>query len=115
MALYGSNTEYALHCLLYLVPLSQGRALSTRDLAEFQGVIDLNVTTPLALVHHANQYLVTDGYPDREGLTSIVTGYAALDIFMCGAAKPHRAVEVLRDRFKPDHVAVTEHRRGSGL
>ena len=33
---------------------------------------------PLALVHHANQYLVTDGYKDREGLTSIVTGYAAL-------------------------------------
>jgi starch synthase len=33
---------------------------------------------PLALVHHANQYLVTDGYPDREGLTSLMTGYAAL-------------------------------------
>lgn len=33
---------------------------------------------PLALVHHANQYLVTDGYQDREGLTSIVAGYAAL-------------------------------------
>ncbi|MBT2520808.1 glycogen/starch synthase [Arthrobacter sp. ISL-28] len=33
---------------------------------------------PLALVHHANQYLVTDGYQDREGLTSLVTGYAAL-------------------------------------
>jgi ADP-glucose type glycogen/starch synthase len=33
---------------------------------------------PLALVHHANQYLVTDGYQDREGLTSIVNGYAAL-------------------------------------
>lgn len=33
---------------------------------------------PLALVHHANQYLITDGYPDREGLTALVTGYAAL-------------------------------------
>jgi starch synthase len=33
---------------------------------------------PLAIVHHANQYLVTDGYQDREGLTSLVTGYAAL-------------------------------------
>ena len=38
MALFGSNTEYALHCLLYLVSLPAGRALSTRDLAEFQGV-----------------------------------------------------------------------------
>ena len=43
------------------------------------------------------------------------SGYAALDIFMCGDAKPHRAVEVLRQRFSPDHLAVTEHRRGSGL
>jgi ADP-glucose type glycogen/starch synthase len=33
---------------------------------------------PLALVHHANQYVVTDGYADREGLSSLVTGYAAL-------------------------------------
>ena len=33
---------------------------------------------PLALVHHANQFVVTDGYPDREGLGSLVTGYAAL-------------------------------------
>lgn len=33
---------------------------------------------PLALVQHANQFLVTDGYRDREGLTALVTGYAAL-------------------------------------
>ncbi|WP_222267309.1 glycogen/starch synthase [Modestobacter marinus] len=33
---------------------------------------------PLALVHHANQYLITDGYVDREGLSSLVTGYTGL-------------------------------------
>src|SRR5512138_764309 len=43
------------------------------------------------------------------------TGYAALDIFMCGDAKPHRAVEVLRRRFNPSQVVVEEVRRGSGL
>lgn len=43
------------------------------------------------------------------------TGYAALDIFMCGEAKPHRAVEVLRRRFNPSQVVVEEVRRGSGL
>jgi hypothetical protein len=32
---------------------------------------------PLALVHHANQYLITDGYDNREGITEIVEGYAA--------------------------------------
>lgn len=43
------------------------------------------------------------------------SGYAALDIFMCGAAEPHRAVEVLRERFSPSQVVVEEYRRGSGL
>jgi len=43
------------------------------------------------------------------------SGYAALDIFMCGDAKPHRAVEVLRQRFNPDKLRVEEHRRGRGL
>ncbi|HEY9549263.1 MAG TPA: adenosylmethionine decarboxylase [Kiloniellaceae bacterium] len=43
------------------------------------------------------------------------SGYAALDIFMCGAAEPHRAVEVLRRRFRPAQVVVEEYRRGSGL
>lgn len=43
------------------------------------------------------------------------SGYAALDIFMCGDAKPHLAVEVLRRRFRPARLAVEEHRRGRGL
>lgn len=38
MALYGSNAEYALHCLLYLIPLREGETLSARDLAELQGI-----------------------------------------------------------------------------
>ncbi|GAA2719548.1 hypothetical protein CAE01nite_07090 [Cellulomonas aerilata] len=33
---------------------------------------------PIALVHHANQYLITDGYPDREGLTELVRGYTSV-------------------------------------
>ena len=32
----------------------------------------------LALVHHANQYLITDGYVDRQGISTIVDGYAAV-------------------------------------
>src|SRR5262249_7567487 len=30
----------------------------------------------MALVHHANQYLITDGYENRQGITRIVEGYA---------------------------------------
>ncbi len=42
-------------------------------------------------------------------------GYAALDVFMCGDAKPHAAVEVLRRNFRPGRMAIEEHRRGRGL
>lgn len=38
MSLYGSNAEYALHCLLFLVGAPEGAAPSARDLAECQGV-----------------------------------------------------------------------------
>jgi len=38
MSLYGSNVEYGLHCLLYLVDPPAGAPISSKDLAEFQGV-----------------------------------------------------------------------------
>ncbi|MBL8671205.1 MAG: adenosylmethionine decarboxylase [Alphaproteobacteria bacterium] len=39
-------------------------------------------------------------------------GYAAIDIFMCGNAQPHKAIGVLREAFSPDQVSVAEHKRG---
>ena len=39
-------------------------------------------------------------------------GYAAFDVFMCGDAQPHKAVEVLERAFKPSRVEVSEHLRG---
>jgi S-adenosylmethionine decarboxylase len=38
--------------------------------------------------------------------------YAAVDIFMCGAAQPHKAIEVLKGAFLPGHVTLAEHKRG---
>lgn len=38
--------------------------------------------------------------------------YAAVDVFMCGDADPHKAVEVLRRAFAPRMLTVSEHRRG---
>ncbi|HEU4379657.1 MAG TPA: adenosylmethionine decarboxylase [Hyphomicrobiaceae bacterium] len=35
-------------------------------------------------------------------------GYAALDVFMCGDAKPHMTVDVLKTAFKADRVVVKE-------
>jgi S-adenosylmethionine decarboxylase len=39
-------------------------------------------------------------------------GYAALDVFMGGDAKPYRAIEVLRQAFEAREVALREHARG---
>jgi S-adenosylmethionine decarboxylase len=38
--------------------------------------------------------------------------YAAVDIFMCGNAEPHKAIEVLRGALRPRMLTVSEHRRG---
>jgi S-adenosylmethionine decarboxylase len=40
------------------------------------------------------------------------TGYAALDVFMCGCAEPYEAIEVLRKAFRPARLAVEEILRG---
>ena len=39
-------------------------------------------------------------------------GYAALDVFMCGDAKPHAAIDVLKQAFSPAAVNLGEHKRG---
>ncbi len=41
--------------------------------------------------------------------------YAALDVFMCGEAKPHLAVGVLKEAFGASDVVVKEHLRGEEL
>ncbi|HTD79404.1 MAG TPA: S-adenosylmethionine decarboxylase, partial [Chloroflexota bacterium] len=40
-------------------------------------------------------------------------GYAAVDIFTCGAPRdPQAAVQVLRRLFRPEHIGVMEINRG---
>lgn len=39
-------------------------------------------------------------------------GYAALDVFMCGDAQPHKAIEVLRRAFRPDAIQLNDLKRG---
>ena len=41
--------------------------------------------------------------------------YAALDVFMCGNAKPHLTIDVLKNAFDAQHMVVKEHRRGEEL
>lgn len=39
-------------------------------------------------------------------------GYAALDVFMCGGARPERTLEVFERAFNPQRMEVEEHLRG---
>lgn len=64
-------------------------------------------------------------FPDRAGITGVVLlaeshisihtwpeiGFAAVDIFMCGAAQPQRAADSLRTSLRPDREVLTEVQR----
>lgn len=54
----------------------------------------------------AESHISIHSWPER--------GYAALDVFMCGAARPERCVGVLRHAFQPKRIEVKELLRGAG-
>ncbi len=39
-------------------------------------------------------------------------GYAAVDVFMCGAAEPHKTVPLLKHAFNAGQVTISEQMRG---
>jgi S-adenosylmethionine decarboxylase len=73
------------------------------------------------LLHiHLHQFLESGGISGvavlAESHISIHTwperGFAAIDIFMCGACDAHRAIPVLKTYFQPRDMRVDEQRRG---
>lgn len=52
----------------------------------------------------AESHISVHTWPER--------GFAAFDVFMCGSAKPLKAIEVLRQIFQPSFLNVAEHKRG---
>lgn len=39
-------------------------------------------------------------------------GYAALDLFMCGHAEPHKCLDIFKKAFHPERIMVSEQMRG---
>lgn len=52
----------------------------------------------------AESHISVHTWPER--------GFAAFDVFMCGAAEPAKAIPVLESYFKPDRVVVDDLKRG---
>lgn len=52
----------------------------------------------------AESHISIHTWPERE--------YAAIDIFMCGAAEPAKAIPVLKQAFQPKNLSIGEHKRG---
>ncbi len=52
----------------------------------------------------AESHISVHTWPERH--------YAAFDIFMCGNSEPEKAVDLLKEVFKPTKVEVTEILRG---
>lgn len=52
----------------------------------------------------AESHISIHSWPER--------GYAAMDIFMCGKARPERCIEVLLSAFSPQRMLVEENLRG---
>ena len=52
----------------------------------------------------AESHISIHTWPERD--------FAAIDIFMCGACDPYKAVPVLRRAFAPTSMQISEHKRG---
>ena len=103
-----------------LVDLWGARQLSNADLIEtaLKECIDACGATLLYLHLHcfsenggisgvavlAESHISIHTWPERE--------YAAIDIFMCGDAQPHKAIPILRRYFQPATVQLGEQKRG---
>jgi len=70
--------------------------------------LDLHCFTPsggiTGVAVLAESHISIHTWPER--------AYAAVDVFMCGDAKPHRSIQVLREAFSPRTLTISEHRRG---
>ena len=52
----------------------------------------------------AESHLSIHTWPER--------GYAAIDVFMCGSAEPHRVIPILKHAFQAGRIAISEQLRG---
>jgi len=82
--------------------LVSGATILNTDLHQFQPNGGISGVVVLSESH-----ISIHTWPER--------GFAALDVFMCGDCNPYRAIDVLKEAFKPDQVTLAEQKRGLSL
>ena len=69
---------------------------------------DFHIFTPnngvSGVVVLAESHISIHTWPER--------GFAAVDVFMCGAAQPMRTISMLKTAFAPRHIGLQEIKRG---
>ena len=106
-----------------IIDLHEAERLDDLDYVE-QALRDCVAASRASLLHiHLHHFTPNGGVSGvavlAESHISVHTwpecGYAAFDVFMCGATEPHRTVEVLKEAFRPGRLSVSEHLRGGDL
>jgi len=64
---FSVGVEYALHCLLYMVNIEEGRSVGIKDLATFQGISVPGVKGGYMLAHRAEEITFWDVVEAVEG------------------------------------------------
>lgn len=102
-----------------ILELWQASGLSNRALVESALLASAEVAGATLLkmdVHVSSSGGITGVAILAESHISIHTwperGYAALDLFMCRDAMPHRELPILGSAFSPSRITMLEHKRG---
>jgi len=109
-----------LHLIIDCLGCQNLQSLDIIDACLRKAVLAANATLLHIHLHHftpnggvsgvavlAESHITIHSWPEH--------GFAALDVFMCGGADPHKTIDVIRDAFAPDELRCDELLRGKDV